>query len=84
MQIEDVIQASEDAIQAVRARGLSPAGGAVALALALGRLASSAKLTVARLQQIVAISHKPDSLIKIGELLNFAPITTPRKKRDLS
>lgn len=83
MKIEDVIQASEDAINAVKARGLSPAGAAVALAMALGRLASSAKLTVSRLQQIIAISQKPDSLIRIGELLGYAPIATPRKK-DLS
>lgn len=83
MQVEDVIQASEDAIEAVKARGLSPAGAAVALAMALGRLASSAKLAVSRLCEIVAISQKPDSLIRISELLEFAPIATPRKK-DLS
>lgn len=83
MKIEDVIQASEDAINAVKARNLSHAGAAVALAMALGRLASSAKLTVSRLQQIIAISQKPDSLIRIGELLGYAPITTPRKQ-DLS
>lgn len=83
MQIEEVLQASEDAIQAVRARGLSPAGAAVALAMALGRLAASAKLTVSRLQQIVSISQTPDSLIKIGELLAFAPIAK-RRRKDLS